>query len=55
MQQLIYDILTNRGGGSTRFHEQPDLSDSVPSDAQIEYEAMQKFKERHKAFYDGLR
>lgn len=43
------------GGCSQRLHLQPDLSDSVPSDARIGYEAMQKFKASHKAFYDSLR
>ena len=43
------------GGCSPRQHMQPDLSDSVPSNARSEYEAMQKFKTQHKAFYEGLR
>ena len=43
------------GGCSPRLHEQPDLRDSVPSDTRIEYEAMQRFKASHKAFYEGLR
>lgn len=43
------------GGCSPRQHAQPDLSDSVPSNARLQYEAMQKFKASHKAFYEGLR
>lgn len=43
------------GGCSPRQHMQPDLSDSVPSNARLQYEAMQKFKVQHKAFYEGLR
>lgn len=43
------------GGCSPRQHMQPDLSDSVPSNARLQYEAMQKFKTSHKAFYEGLR
>lgn len=43
------------GGCSPRQHMMPDLSDSVPSNARMEYEAMQKFKASHKAFYEGLR
>lgn len=43
------------GGCSPRQHMQPDLSDSVPSNARLQYEAMQKFKASHKAFYEGLR
>ena len=43
------------GGCSPRQHAQPDLSDSVPSNARSEYEAMQKFKANNKAFYESLR
>lgn len=43
------------GGCSPRQHAQPDLSDSVPSNARLQYEAMKKFKAKHKAFYEGLR
>ena len=43
------------GGCSPRQHMQPDLGDSVPSNARMEYEAMQKFKANHRAFYEGLR
>lgn len=43
------------GGCSPRIHLQPDLSDSVPSNARLQYEAMQKFKAQHRVFYDGLR
>jgi len=43
------------GGCSPRQHMQADLSDSSPSNARLEYEAMQKFKDSHKAFYRGLR
>jgi hypothetical protein len=43
------------GGCSPRQHALPDLSDSVPSNSRLQYEAMQKFKASHKAFYEGLR
>ena len=43
------------GGCSPRQHMQPDLSDSVPSNATYQYINMQKFKTSHKAFYEGLR
>ncbi len=43
------------GGCSPRMHLQPDLSDSMPSNARLQYEAMQKFKAQHRAFYSNLR
>lgn len=46
------------GGCSPRLHMMPDLGESKPSNAsnaRLEYEAMQKFKASHKAFYEGLR
>jgi len=43
------------GGCSPRQHLQPDLSDSVPSNARSEYQAMQNFKAQHGAFYSNLR
>jgi len=43
------------GGCSPRQHLQPDLRDSVPSNARLQYEAMQKFKAQHGAFYSNLR
>jgi hypothetical protein len=42
------------GGCSPRLHLKPDLSDSVPSNARLEYEAMKKFKAQHVVFYKSL-
>jgi len=42
-------------GCSARQNLQPDLSDSVPSNARLQYEAMKHFKVSHSEFYNGLR
>jgi len=52
---VIFFIGYMLGGCSPRQHMQPDLSDSVPSNATYQYINMQKFKTHHKAFYSNLR